>query len=257
MTTTSFDPRCQLGSASRRWATRALGGRNSTSWLCGRRLGCELSRAAVRTRARCSERASSMETGCLPKLSLGFSVDSGQREGGPNASRRFPSLNEISHLVDVWAFARAGRIEAKRTLDDLPGPKGLPFLGNIHQLDLTKFHLILERWAAQYGPVYLFRMGSNASSPSRTRSGVIRSCGRGLKPSPGFHVAPVFSEMGVDGVFSAEGDAWRTQRRLATCRAGPASLARPYPKLQTVTTRLKKRWERLADAGASLDISTT
>jgi len=27
-----------------------------------------------------------------------------------------------------------------------------------------------------------------------------------------------------------------------------------YPKLQTVTTRLKKRWERLADAGESLDI---
>ena len=27
-----------------------------------------------------------------------------------------------------------------------------------------------------------------------------------------------------------------------------------YPKLQTVTTRLKKRWERLADTGASLDI---
>ena len=27
-----------------------------------------------------------------------------------------------------------------------------------------------------------------------------------------------------------------------------------YPKLQTVTLRLKKRWERLADAGASLDV---
>jgi hypothetical protein len=27
-----------------------------------------------------------------------------------------------------------------------------------------------------------------------------------------------------------------------------------YPKLQTVTTRLKKRWERLADAGLPLDV---
>jgi cytochrome P450 len=27
-----------------------------------------------------------------------------------------------------------------------------------------------------------------------------------------------------------------------------------YPKLQTVATRLKKRWERLADAGAALDV---
>src|SRR5258707_857323 len=28
-------------------------------------------------------------------------------------------------------------------------------------------------------------------------------------------IAPVASEIGVDGVFSAEGDAWRPQRRLA------------------------------------------
>jgi hypothetical protein len=33
------------------------------------------------------------------------------------------------------AFVRAGQIVAKRTLDDLPGPKGL---GNIYQLDSTK-----------------------------------------------------------------------------------------------------------------------
>ena len=67
-------------------------------------------------------------------------------------------------------------------------------------------------------------------------------------------VAPVFSEMGIDGVFSAEGDAWRTQRRLAVLALAQHHLRDLYPKLQTVTTRLKKRWERLADTGASLDI---
>ena len=32
-------------------------------------------------------------------------------------------------------------------------------IGNLHQLDPTKVHLIFEDWAARYGSVYQFRMG--------------------------------------------------------------------------------------------------
>ncbi len=91
-----------------------------------------------------------------------FSVDTGQREGGPQCLVSCPVVEwEAAVFVDVSGLSRGpGRTVAKHTLDDLPGPRGLPFLGNIHQLDLTRFHFLLERWAAQYGPVYLFRMGS-------------------------------------------------------------------------------------------------
>jgi hypothetical protein len=47
----------------------------------------------------------------------------------------------------------------RRELDDLPGPRGLPVLGNLHQIDSGKLHLILEGWAAQYGPTYQIRIG--------------------------------------------------------------------------------------------------
>jgi cytochrome P450/nitrite reductase/ring-hydroxylating ferredoxin subunit len=185
-----------------------------------------------------------------------FSVDSGQREGGPQCLASCPVVErECAIFVDVSGLSRGLDRVAERTLDDLPGPRGLPFLGNIHQLDLTKIHLILERWAAQHGPVYRFRMGSQRvvvlSDP--------RWCEQVLRARPEIftrqsQVGPVFSEMGVDGVFSAEGDAWRTQRRLATLALAQRHLRGLYPKLQTVATRLKKRWERLADAGAPLDI---
>jgi len=186
-----------------------------------------------------------------------FSVDSGQREGGPQRLASCPVVErERAIFVDVSSLSRGpGRIVAKRTLDDLPGPKGLPFLGNIHQLDPTKLHLILERWAAQYGPVYLFKMGSarvvTLSDP--------KWCDQVLRARPETfsrqsQIAPVSSEMGIAGVFSAEGNAWRTQRRLAMLALAQGHLRGLYPKLQTVTTRLKKRWERLADAGAPLDI---
>jgi cytochrome P450/nitrite reductase/ring-hydroxylating ferredoxin subunit len=187
-----------------------------------------------------------------------FSVDSGQREGGPQCLASCPVVEqEHAIFVDVSGLARGqpGRIVAKRTLDDLPGPKGLPFLGNIHQLDLTKLHLILERWAAQYGPVYLFRMGlarAVALSDPKWSDQVLRA--RPETFTRDSSIAPVLSEMGVDGVFSAEGDAWRPQRRLAMVALAQRHLRGLYPKLLTVATRLKKRWERLADAGVPLDV---
>ena len=186
-----------------------------------------------------------------------FSVDSGQRDGGPQCLASCPVVEGVRAIfVDVSGLSRgAGRIVAKRTLDDLPGPRGLPFLGNVHQLDLTKLHLILERWAAQYGPVYLFRKGSARAvvlSDPKWCDQVLRA--RPETFSRDSAIAPVASEMGLDGVFSAEGDAWRPQRRLAMFALAQRHLRGLYPKLQTVITHLKKRWERLADAGASLDV---
>ncbi len=60
--------------------------------------------------------------------------------------------------------------------------------------------------------------------------------------------------MGIDGVFSAEGEAWRTQRKLAVSALAPTNFREMYPKLQTVTTRLRRRWERAANLGTPVDI---
>jgi cytochrome P450/nitrite reductase/ring-hydroxylating ferredoxin subunit len=186
-----------------------------------------------------------------------FSVDSGQREGGPQCLVSCPVIErESAVFVDVSKLSRRpGQIAPKRTLDDLPGPRGLPFLGNLHQLNLMKLQLILERWAAQYGPVYLFKMGSAravAVSDPKWCDQILRA--RPETFTRDSAIAPVFSEMGGDGVFSAEGDAWRPQRRLATLALAQRHLRGLYPKLQIVTTRLKRRWERLADVGVPLDI---
>ena len=186
-----------------------------------------------------------------------FSVDSGQREGGPQCLASCPVVErERAIFVDVSGLSCGpGRNVAKRTLDDLPGPRGLPFLGNIHQLDLTKLHLILERWAAEYGPVYLFRKGSARAvvlSDPKWCDQVLQARPETFTRDSG--IAPVASEMGFEGVFSAEGDAWRQQRRLAMSALAQRHLRGLYPKLQTVATRLKKRWERLADAGAPVDV---
>ena len=42
---------------------------------------------------------------------------------------------------------------------DLPGPKGLPLLGNALQFRPDTFHQVIEDWAGEYGNPYALRIG--------------------------------------------------------------------------------------------------
>jgi len=48
--------------------------------------------------------------------------------------------------------------QSRKSLSQLPGPMGLPILGNLLQIDLQKLHSILEEWAAIYGDIYQFKL---------------------------------------------------------------------------------------------------
>ena len=42
---------------------------------------------------------------------------------------------------------------------ELPGPHGVPFLGNALQLRPARLHVMLEQWGRRYGPAFRFDMG--------------------------------------------------------------------------------------------------
>jgi len=65
----------------------------------------------------------------------------------------------MSSQVSVKLAPAAQAHVAEKALRDLPGPRGLPFLGNLWQVDVKRLHLILEEWSAQFGPLYTFRLG--------------------------------------------------------------------------------------------------
>jgi cytochrome P450 len=160
-------------------------------------------------------------------------------------------------FVDVPQHADApeGRARPKRTIDDLSGPRGLPVVGNAFQLDLARLHEVLEGWAIEYGPLYRYRLGSHwvvvVSDPAlieqalRARPNTYRRLG---------NIEPVFREMGVAGVFSAEGAAWRSQRRLTMEALSPRHQRSFYPHLRAVAARLLTRWTREAQGGVPIDI---
>lgn len=39
-----------------------------------------------------------------------------------------------------------------------PWPKGLPFIGNLHQLDTSKPHIWLTKYSNKYGPITFFKL---------------------------------------------------------------------------------------------------
>jgi cytochrome P450/nitrite reductase/ring-hydroxylating ferredoxin subunit len=187
-----------------------------------------------------------------------FNSATGQREGGPGCLVACPVETRGTELwADISPLRRvdASNEIARRTLEDLPGPKGLPLIGNVLQMDIRRFHLVQEQWAREYGPLYLYRLGPNrilgVAEPALNEA-VLRARPETYRRAS--NVEPVFREMGVDGVFSAEGNAWRPQRRLAMEALSHRNLRGFYPALQTAARRLRKRWEMKARAAATIDL---
>jgi cytochrome P450/nitrite reductase/ring-hydroxylating ferredoxin subunit len=186
-----------------------------------------------------------------------FSLDSGQRDGGPECLASCPAIERDGAVfVDVSALKGAPRRTAPtRSLDELPGPNALPLIGNLHQIDATKAHLVMQGWAEKYGPIYQIRMGARrvvVTSDPRLINEALRARPETFRRSA--NMDAIISEIGIKGVFNAEGDAWRPQRKLSVAALAQRHLRQLYPCIRTVAGRLKERWRRSAETGEPLDI---
>jgi nitrite reductase/ring-hydroxylating ferredoxin subunit len=188
-----------------------------------------------------------------------FEPETGQRNGGPECLLSCPLEVRGDELwADVAGLQRAIRERsgsARRTLADLPGPRSLPLVGNLMQLEKSQMHANLEAWAAQYGSTYTIRMGPNptlVTSEPRLTEQVLRERPEGYRRAS--NVAPIFHELGIDGVFSAEGAVWRPQRKLAMQALSHRQLSSFYPTLVAITKRLEQRWRLKARAGSDIDL---
>ena len=142
----------------------------------------------------------------------------------------------------------AAATKAIRRIADLPGPRGLPFLGNALQFRSPSLHLELEAWAAQYGPYYQLRAAGRrilVLSDHQVVASVLRD--RPVAFSRTARLREIGQEMGLQpGVFSAEGEDWMRQRRMVMAGFDPGHVRAYYPALVKVAQRLVKRWTHAA-----------
>lgn len=152
--------------------------------------------------------------------------------------------------------ASTGSSAALRQVADLPAPRGLPLIGNLLQLSPTRLHLILERWAEELGTPYRFQVGSIPIT-IWTDTELIQQIMR-ERPHRYRRYQPieaVLEEMGSNGLFSAEGAAWETHRRLVMQALSINNIKAFYPTLADITQRLRTRWLRAAERGETVEMT--
>jgi cytochrome P450 len=144
-----------------------------------------------------------------------------------------------------------------RSLADLPGPPRLPLIGNAHQMRAAQFHRTAEEWCRRYGSIFRFDIG-----PRRMVGiGDVDEINAILRDRPsGFRrwreLEANGREMtGTSGVFAAEGEDWRHQRRLVVTALNSNHLQRYFEVVRTATERLHRRLAHAAHTGQSLKIA--
>ncbi|MCB0163110.1 MAG: cytochrome P450 [Anaerolineae bacterium] len=162
--------------------------------------------------------------------------------------------------VLVWAAGqqKTAASDGKRPLltpEQLPGPRGLPLIGNLHQVETKKFHRALEDWYRQYGDLFQLKLGPKRivaiADPDMVQT-ILHE--RPDKFSRLNGIKQTIEEMGVEGLFSAEGEQWRRHRHLATRAFDPRHLREFFPVMTKVTRRLHRRWQRLAEQASPIDV---
>jgi len=145
---------------------------------------------------------------------------------------------------------------APRRLQDLPGPRGWPLVGNALQIERRRIHRDVEHWARQYGPVFRMRLGRRpvlVVSDHEAIATLLRDRPEGFRrPSA---LSAIVQELGsAPGVFVAEGEHWYRQRRMVMPAFSPNHIRAYFPALRSTAGRLQQRWERAAAAGQVIDL---
>ena len=161
---------------------------------------------------------------------------------------------QAGHAPHDAAAAVAESRAPLRRLRELPGPRGLPFLGNLLQLEAARLHRILQGWAQQYGSLYRLRAVGReilVVADGELIGEVLRNRPEAFARRRALRKAML--ELGIDGVFNAEGPDWRRQRKLAMYALNTAHMREFFGRLEQVTARLQRRWEAAARSGETVD----
>ena len=163
-------------------------------------------------------------------------------------------------MAPCWHAVRSPRVPQAtapppplRRFDDLPGPRGLPLVGNLLQIQPDRLHLQMAQWCREHGPVFKLKLGGRKAVVFGDHSLVqatLRDRPEGFRRTS--RLREIVEEMGLPvGVFNATGDAWKRQRRTVMHGFDPGHVRRYMPSLQGVAQRLVQRWQAAADLQAT------
>lgn len=143
-----------------------------------------------------------------------------------------------------------------RQFKDLPGPRPWPVVGNALQVKLPRLHQDIEAWAHQYGSVFKMHLGPTkvlVIADHAIETALLKDRPSGFRRPK--QLVDTIEEMGLhSGLLTAEGEAWKHQRRMVMASLTASNVRSYFPSLLKVTKRLKGRWLKAAENNTSIDV---
>nr|ADO16182.1 cytochrome P450 mono-oxygenase [Artemisia annua] len=100
-----------------------------------------------------------------------------------------------------------------------PGPHGMPFIGNLHQIDKSNFHISLWSLSKSYGPVVSLNLGfipAIVVSSASVAKEILKTQDLTFCSRPSFHGLQRVSYNGLDVALSPYNKNWKEMRRIFT-----------------------------------------
>lgn len=142
-----------------------------------------------------------------------------------------------------------------RNLKNLPSPKGKPIVGHLLDFNAQDKHNVLENWVNEVGDVFKISLLGKHFVVSANPEINLEI----LKNRPGkfqrfYKINEILTEMGVSGVFNAEGEQWKKHRALTAEALNVKNVRSFFPTLQKMTKRLHSRWTKVAERNSAIDV---
>lgn len=163
-------------------------------------------------------------------------------------------MNSTTEASELSA-ENLGELKYSRTIADLSGPKGLPFLGNALQMSGRQWHLSLAKWVREFRPIFRLTVpgGSVVVVSDRATAGaLLRERPEQFRRVGGLKT--IMNELNISGVFIAEGDDWRRQRKLVMSGLNAEVIRNFFPKMSFIAERMLRRWKTALAEGRPVDL---
>ena len=123
----------------------------------------------------------------------------------------------ILSLSISFLFLLIKRNKTPQKLRLPPGPDGLPFIGNLHQLGDSSLHEYLWRLCQIHGPLVYLRLGSRPAlivSSAKMAREIMKTRDLEFCSRPVFTATKKMTYNGFDLAFAPYGDYWREVRKI-------------------------------------------
>jgi cytochrome P450 len=142
-----------------------------------------------------------------------------------------------------------------KTLKDLPSPKGHFIFGHLSDFNRSDKHQVMENWVKESGDVFKIRLVTKqfiVCADPKINLQILKL--RPTKFRRFSKIDEVLDEMGILGVFNAEGDVWKKHRRLTSEALNVKNVTTYFPVIKEITQRLLNKWQNAEKENRKIEV---